>query len=38
MASLTITDLPSSRALDYRAMSAIRGLECGSDLYFFERS
>ena len=25
MASLTITDLPSSRALDYQAMSAIRG-------------
>jgi hypothetical protein len=25
MASMTITDLPSSRALDYKAMSAIRG-------------
>jgi hypothetical protein len=25
MAPMTITDLPSSRALDYRAMSAIRG-------------
>ena len=25
MATTTITDLPSSRALDYKAMSAIRG-------------
>ena len=25
MATLTLTDLPSSRALDYQAMSAIRG-------------
>ena len=25
MATMTITDLPSSRALDYKAMSAIRG-------------
>ncbi len=25
MATTTITDLPNSRALDYRAMSAIRG-------------
>jgi hypothetical protein len=25
MAKMTITDLPSSRALDYKAMSAIRG-------------
>jgi len=25
MATATITDLPSSRALDYKAMSAIRG-------------
>jgi hypothetical protein len=25
MATLTITDLPSSRALDYKAMSSIRG-------------
>jgi hypothetical protein len=25
MATMTITDLPNSRALDYKAMSAIRG-------------
>jgi hypothetical protein len=25
MATMTLTDLPSSRALDYQAMSAIRG-------------
>jgi len=29
MATLTITDLPSSRALDYQAMSAIRGAGVG---------
>jgi hypothetical protein len=29
MAILTISDLPSSRALDYRAMSAIRGAGAG---------
>jgi hypothetical protein len=30
MATMTITDLPSSRALDYEAMSAIRGADSGS--------
>jgi hypothetical protein len=29
MATMTITDLPSSRALDYKAMSAIRGAGSG---------
>jgi len=29
MASMTITDLPSSLALDYKAMSAIRGAGLG---------
>ena len=29
MATMTITDLPSSRALDYKAMSAIRGAAPG---------
>jgi hypothetical protein len=29
MATVTIADLPSSRALDYRAMSAIRGAGAG---------
>lgn len=29
MASITITDLPSSRALDYEAMSVIRGAGAG---------
>ena len=29
MATLTITDLPSSRALDYKAMSVIRGAGLG---------
>jgi hypothetical protein len=29
MATLTITDLPSSRALDYKAMSVIRGAGAG---------
>jgi hypothetical protein len=29
MATLTLTDLPSSRALDHRAMSAIRGAGLG---------
>jgi hypothetical protein len=31
MATTTITDLPSSRALDYRAMSAIRGAAGAGD-------
>jgi hypothetical protein len=37
MATLTITDLPSSRALDYEAMSAIRGAGLTGDwcLYAF---
>ncbi len=37
MATMTITDLPSSRALDYRAMSAIRGAAGPGDwvLYAF---
>lgn len=29
MATVTISDLPSSRALDYKAMSAIRGAGSG---------
>jgi hypothetical protein len=29
MATVTITDLPSSRALDYQAMAAIRGAGAG---------
>ncbi len=29
MATTTITDLPNSRALDYKAMSAIRGAGAG---------
>jgi hypothetical protein len=29
MATMTVTDLPSSRALDYKAMSAIRGAGAG---------
>src|ERR1700761_9497306 len=37
MATLTISDLPSSRALDYRAMSAIRGAGAGDwVLYAFQ--
>ena len=37
MATMTITDLPSSRALDYKAMSAIRGAGLSGDwcLYAF---
>jgi hypothetical protein len=31
MATTTITDLPDSRALDYRAMSAIRGASGAGD-------
>lgn len=31
MATTTITDLPGSRALDYRAMSAIRGAAGAGD-------
>ena len=34
MASLSITDLPRSRALDYRAMSAIRGAGAGDWVLF----
>ena len=30
MATTTISDLPSSRALDYKAMSAIRGAASGA--------
>ena len=30
MATTTITDLPSSRALDYKAMTAIRGGAAGA--------
>jgi hypothetical protein len=37
MAKMTITDLPSSRALDYKAMSAIRGAGPGDwVLYAFQ--
>ena len=37
MATMTITDLPHSRALDYKAMSAIRGAGLSGDwcLYAF---
>ena len=37
MTTITITDLPDSRALDYRAMSAIRGASGAGDwcLYAF---
>jgi len=37
MTTITITDLPDSRALDYRAMSAIRGAAGAGDwcLYAF---
>jgi hypothetical protein len=34
MATLTIADLPSSRALDYQAMSAIRGAGTGDWVLF----
>jgi hypothetical protein len=34
MATLTIADLPSSRALDYEAMSAIRGAGAGDWVLF----
>jgi hypothetical protein len=34
MATLTITDLPSSSALDYQAMSAIRGAGAGDWVLF----
>ena len=34
MKTLTIADLPSSRALDYRAMSAIRGAGLGDWVLF----
>ena len=34
MATTTIADLPSSRALDYRAMSAIRGAGLGDWVLF----
>jgi len=34
MATLTITDLPGSRALDYKAMSAIRGAGAGDWVLF----
>ncbi len=34
MATLTIADLPSSRALDYKAMSAIRGAGLGDWVLF----
>jgi hypothetical protein len=37
MATMTIADLPSSRALDYKAMSAIRGAGLGDwVLYAFQ--
>ncbi len=37
MAVMTIVDLPSSRALDYKAMSAIRGAGAGDwVLYAFQ--
>ena len=34
MATITISDLPSSLALDYRAMSAIRGAGAGDWVLF----
>ena len=34
MATVTIADLPSSRALDYKAMSAIRGAGAGDWVLF----
>ena len=34
MATLTITDLPGSRALDYKAMAAIRGAGAGDWVLF----
>ena len=34
MATMTITDLPSSRALDYKALSAIRGAGPGDWVLF----
>jgi hypothetical protein len=34
MATMTIADLPSSRALDYKAMSAIRGAGAGDWVLF----
>ena len=34
MTTLTITDLPGSRALDYKAMSAIRGSGAGDWVLF----
>ena len=34
MATLTISDLPSNRALDYKAMSAIRGAGAGDWVLF----
>ena len=34
MATMTIADLPSSRALDYKAMSAIRGAGLGDWVLF----
>jgi hypothetical protein len=34
MPTMTITDLPSSRALDYKAMSAIRGAGAGDWVLF----